>query len=733
MSLRGTTFVGFGIRIDIFAKAALFAFQRLSIRAAAVVAVINELTVSVIQFESAMADVERMIALNNKSLAGLSDISDTVRNQILYMSSTSIYSVQELAKTFEFLLRAGMSVEQAMKELWRTEQLSLATGMELNDAASTRIRIMNMWASAGYKIVNLNDQLAQSEIEFTMTTEDLMTALNMVGSSAALAGLSFAETATMIGALIASGKTASKAGTTLRAAFKALVDPSEEVKEVMSVLGLSWEYLATLPIEERMLVVGESIMALPDPVQRLTYSMMIFNSRASEVLPVLTALRTNFDETVGRIENAAGASDIAAQAFKDNLAVQLKTLGKKLLAIALASGIWILIAATKAKQIAEIKGSIATKVATIWDYISLKLTGRATRGLWGQVAAYWAATKAKNAETGAEERNIAARLSSAIATGGASVMSVIYTMTIGAMTMALKVATQAARGLMKALGPIGIILMIVGVAMAYLIKNTDIMSQLMTMLSPILNDFKDIWSLLGDILSLFMSVVGPILKAFLIPLMMILKVIMIPLRIFSGTLKVLTSVFMILFGVLGPIFEYFSSLFDVTKLLAKPMEWLGLVIEKVGQGINFVVDGIIWLINTIIKFFNTLGANMELIKTTDEMAKERAAKEKTKSDYEKEQAESLGSEPDFTNVQTEDVGDVESPEGYPTPTGDINTPTGTTGGTTTTGGVYGDGGGMVINITIMASLAEMMDEEAFAEYVGRYAIQEYRRQRGITV
>lgn len=289
------TFIGFGIKIDIMSQAALFAFRQLSMKGAILAGVISQLAAEFLQFEKAMASVERMLAITTGSLEGVHSVSGTVRSQIIDMSSDSIFSVQQLAGSFEYLLRAGLNVQQSMEELYRTEQLALSTGMQLNEAAETRIRLIKMWGTEMFKATSLNDQLVKVEQMFTMTTEQLTTAMNTAGAVANLAGLSFAQTAVAIGELVAAGIEASTAGTTLRNVLKALVAPSEGVKTAINELGLSWTQISTLPIDERMEIVSQKILALGSETDMLNAAFEIFGLRGSNVAAILDTLSVSWE------------------------------------------------------------------------------------------------------------------------------------------------------------------------------------------------------------------------------------------------------------------------------------------------------------------------------------------------------------------------------------------------------------------------------------------------------
>jgi hypothetical protein len=422
-----------------------------------------------------------------------------------------------------------------MEELYRTEQLALATGMQLNEAAETRIRLIKMWGTEMFKLTSLNDQLVKVEQMFTMTTEQLTTAMNTSGAVAKLAGLSFAQTAVAIGELVAAGIEASTAGTTLRNVLKALVAPSEGVKTAINELGLRWTNISTLPIDER---------------ERLTAAFEIFGLRGSNVAAILDTLSISWDGQAASILAATGNAALAAQIFRENLHTRLVELGNAITANMILFGQWVAVGNNarniaiilggailgltilkNADTMATVKNVIAEKAGVIWKGIKTVATWMNIKAMRTAIISKIITNKLLRMEARGEIESVAATNLSTGAKVGAGIASVIYSLTLGMMTMALKAAGAAAKGLWKALGPIGIIAIIVGAALAYIMSNTDMMAQLMLVLNPLLDDFADIWGMLGEVLDMLMGVLGPVLKLLANMLMPLLGMMMIPIKL----------------------------------------------------------------------------------------------------------------------------------------------------------------------------------------------------------
>jgi TP901 family phage tail tape measure protein len=639
--------------------------------------------------------------------------------------------------------------------------------MQLNEAAETRIRLIKMWGTEMFRLVSLNDQLVKVEQMFTMTTEQLTTAMNTSGAVAKLAGLSFAQTAVAIGELVAAGIEASTAGTTLRNVLKALVAPSEGVKTAINELGLSWITVSNLPIDERMSLVAGKILALGTETAMLNAAFEIFGLRGSNVAAILDTLSVSWDGQAASILAATGNAALAAQVFRENLHTRLVELGNAItqvfrenlhtrlvelgnaitagmirfgewvaagnnarnLAIILGGAILGLTVLKNADTIATMRNVIAEKAGVIWKGIKTVATWMNIRAIRAGIINKIVNNQLLKMETRGE---MEVAMATGISTGakvGAGIASVIYSLTLGMMTRALKAAGAAAKGLWKALGPIGIIAMIVGAALAYIMSNTDMMAQLMLVLNPLLDDFADIWGMLGEVLDMLVGILGPILKIFGGVLMSSLGMLVIPLKLVVCQFKIMMPILMLILKPVMILVQAFGDLLESTGWLTKFLGWMSIAMEKVGDVINVIVDGIIWLVNWLGKLFGVdwgLDVDIEDTATTEEREAERAEQERLEAEAAIDKQKALDQELDFGETVIVDTDATTSPTTVPE-TG--------TDGSGTSGSGYGSGGGggvgpLSITIYISAMLDDVINTESFAEYVAQYAMAEVAKSRG---
>ena len=331
-------FLGFGIRIDVFGQGAIYGFTKLRAAAMATLAAMNSIIDATVTLEQSMAELTRVVSINADSLEQTTQIVNMLEQEILQLSSNSVFSIEELADSLNLLMRAGEDAYESLKMLKESMVLTTAVGGDLSEVSQMFLRMSNIWKTAGQPIHNMTDKIVQIEKEFMMTTEDLMTSLNMAGAIAAEAGLSFSETATIIGLLTQQGIKASTAGTVLRQAISSLLDPSQTTIDALSSLGINMDKLSELDIIDQFKVISEALGKVTDAQERASIAFKIFGVRGVNILPVLRAMGSQFDELVNKIENSEGKAAEAAEAYEQTLVAKLIKLRNSFVATISAIG-----------------------------------------------------------------------------------------------------------------------------------------------------------------------------------------------------------------------------------------------------------------------------------------------------------------------------------------------------------------------------------------------------------
>ena len=749
MSARNMFFGGFGIKIDILNKGALFAFRQLTGAALATSYAVNEVISTFIKFETAMADLSRLVVISTGDVEGLGETMTGLGNSILKMSNESVYSFNEIADALGYLMRAGYTSTSAIDQLSQSILLATAVGMELNDATRTMVRLQNMFSYAGQDVKNVADALTKSEQLFAMTTEDMNTALSMVGATAAEAGLSLGQLSAAIGILYSAGINASTAGTILRKAISSVLDITPGTEEAITSLGINMDYFSSLIPLDRLRLLAQYILAIEDPSQRLAVAFDIFGVRGVNILPVLEALNGDFDQLASSIDNASGVAEQAATVFEETLYGKLVMLEQSLENLIVKIGEYSFSSIPQAITITGLFSTAVYSLTTAKNLLittsireinitgilnalktySMRLSIMSTiANIREKLSVFWVVV-AKILLGKVSIRNIKIRIKEGIVSTLTTIKNFILASSYGVLTVTIKIATVATKTFMKALGPIGLALTILG-SIIYAVKDQfGGFSGVMEGLKAIMKPFIDLFKMLADVINVFAQALAPITGFFLKYLVFWIKMALAPFRMLAIVFKFLLIPVKFFGKVLGTIINNIKEAIVSSGLWQKAMELLGQVMNFVWKVVAGVFNLFIKLVNLIIRFLKKVGLLKDDVQEIQEMTAEEAKAEFEGTTETEEDKGGTGT--DNEEINTGDYGGEGStlpPAGtseFPTPTS--TTTTGSTGGTS--GGGMGEGA-VNVYIYITPEFDEMMDSEGFGETVGKTVALEIKRTRG---
>jgi len=749
MSARNMFFGGFGIRIDILNKGALFAFRQLTGAALSAAYAVNEVISTFIKFEAAMADLSRLVVISTGDVEGLEETMTGLGNSILKMSNESVYSFNEIADALGYLMRAGYTSTSAIDQLSQSILLATAVGMDLNDATRTMVRLQNMFSYAGHDVKNVADALTKSEQLFAMTTEDMNTALSMVGATAVEAGLSLGQLSAAIGILYSAGINASTAGTILRKALSSVLDITPGTEEAIVSMGINMDYFSSLVPLDRLRLLAQYILAIEDPSQRLAIAFDIFGVRGVNILPVLEALNGNFDELANSIDTASGIAEQAATAFEETLYGKLVLLGQSLENLMVKIGeysfsslpqaititglfstaVYALITAKNFLITTSIREITITGILNTLKTYSMRLSIMNTiANIREKLSVFWVVV-AKILLGKVSIRNIKTRIKEGIVSVLTTIKNFILASSYGVLTVTIRIATVATKAFMKALGPIGLALTILG-SIIYAVKDQfGGFGGVMDGLKAVMKPFVDLFKMLADVINVLAQALAPITGFFLKYLVFWIKMALAPFRMFAIIFKIMLIPIKLFGIVLGTIIEKIKEAVTSSGLWQKAMELLGEVMEFVWKIVAWVFNLFIKLVNLIIRFLKKVGLLKDDVQEIQEMTAEEAKAEFEGTTETEEDKGGTGT--DNEDINTGDYGGEGStlpPAGtseFPTPTS--TTTTGSTGGSS--GGGMGEGA-INVYIYITPEFDEMMDSEGFGETVGKTVALEIKRTRG---
>jgi len=182
-----------------------------------------------IQLEKAFADLSAIANLTAEDINRL----ESVVFKVAGTTSLTAVQVVELQKQ---LAKLGSSVDDIEKLTKPIALLSQALGEDAGGVAATLKKTLNQFQATSEEADRFSNALVGAINESALSLKDLSTALGLVGPLAAQSGLSFEETASLLGVLADNGFRASRAGTGLRNILNQAARDGRPVNEFLKEL-----------------------------------------------------------------------------------------------------------------------------------------------------------------------------------------------------------------------------------------------------------------------------------------------------------------------------------------------------------------------------------------------------------------------------------------------------------------------------------------------------------------
>jgi len=183
-----------------------------------------------IELEKALKDVAAVANLTSKDMDRLETIVFKVAG------TTSLTAIEVVALQKE-LAKLGTSVSDIEKLTGPIALLSQALGEDAGGVAATLKKTLNQFQATSTESERFSNILLGAVNESALSLNDLGTALGYVGPLGAQLGVSFEETAALLGILADNGFKASKAGTGLRSFFIAAAKDGRPFNEFLEDVG----------------------------------------------------------------------------------------------------------------------------------------------------------------------------------------------------------------------------------------------------------------------------------------------------------------------------------------------------------------------------------------------------------------------------------------------------------------------------------------------------------------
>lgn len=247
-----------------------------------------------------------------------------LREQAKELGRTTQFSATEAADAMGFLAMAGFKADEILGAMPGTLQLAAAAQMDLGRAADIVTNILTGYGLEVEQLSHANDVLVKAMTSANVDLEMLGESMKYVGPVASGMGLQFEEVAAAVGLLGNAGIQGSMAGTALRGAISALVNPTKKAADMMASLGIK-----ALDSSGKMLPLDSIVRQLEESGASAADIMALFGQRAG---PAMVALvdqgADSLANLTAELETSGGVAESIAktqmQGFKGSV-IELKS------------------------------------------------------------------------------------------------------------------------------------------------------------------------------------------------------------------------------------------------------------------------------------------------------------------------------------------------------------------------------------------------------------------------
>lgn len=246
---------------------------------------------------------------------------DQLREQAVELGADTAFSASEAAQGMENLAAAGFETNEIMEAMPGLLDLAAASGEDLaasSDIAASTLRGFGLAASEAGHVA---DVLAENANRTNSSVADTGEAMKYIAPLARAAGISLEETAAAIGIMANAGIQGGQAGTTLRGALSRLSKPTDDMKEAMNELGISF-----YDSEGKMLSLADQVGMLESAMSGLTdeqknnYLVTLYGQESlSGMLALINEGAGSLTSLTSAYESCDGAAQKAADTMQDNL------------------------------------------------------------------------------------------------------------------------------------------------------------------------------------------------------------------------------------------------------------------------------------------------------------------------------------------------------------------------------------------------------------------------------
>ncbi len=251
--------------------------------------------------QTSLAEVQAIAGGTAAEFALLRDAAETASEE------TGI-AIGDVTAGLGELARAGFDTKDTIAALRPALDLAQAGSLALSEAVEITTTTLTQFGEGADQAGRVADVLAQAANTTQSSVQGLGRSLVDVAPLARQLDISFEETVAIIGKLADEGFRGSRAGTSLRAAFSQLLDPSTKFREELAKLGITSTDFTTVleQLSEKGIEGRNAILSL-----------------GQEAAPAILALAAKgapaIRELTKELQESAGAAELVAAKIRDTL------------------------------------------------------------------------------------------------------------------------------------------------------------------------------------------------------------------------------------------------------------------------------------------------------------------------------------------------------------------------------------------------------------------------------
>jgi TP901 family phage tail tape measure protein len=271
---------------------------------------------STADFEQSMLKVGSVSGATGETLQKL-------ERQARDLGASTQFSAGEAAQGMFYLAQAGFSTDEIMSAIPGTLDLATGAQMELGRASELTADILRGYQISAVETNRVVDLLANTANSTSTDVEGLAEAFKFIGPVAAGMKIPIEDTATAIGLLSNAGLKGAMAGTNLRGAISALIDPTREARGTLAKLGIPKEKL--IDAQGNLKNLGDTIKAFEESGATTADMLSIFGQKVGPAFATLVSQGSKAYEKLNvDLKNSRGEARKTAAAYEDSFYGQLE-------------------------------------------------------------------------------------------------------------------------------------------------------------------------------------------------------------------------------------------------------------------------------------------------------------------------------------------------------------------------------------------------------------------------